>query len=570
MKAATSSSATDRDTLGVQPSRATLAHDVVTLLALGLVLGLAARGHYAMPYTDFVEFVDCGHAWLAGELPPTFKRAPLYPLLVVGLSKLIGGPVPEMRVAEWLNALLLPANGLLVYLIGRCWFGPAARWAAAWVLLLPMSLYCTAHLIVEPLLVTVVLLTIALSQAGTRWAYVAAALATMVRYDAAGLIVGVAAGDWLRGRSARRMLIGTSLALAPLIVVLLLTAWTWAERSKDHYLARIAAEPTFTPLTTAALIGQTAFEPRPPHLPVWLAEAEPLLRVTLFDVPLILAALGAVVVVWNRQPAAVAMLFALAGYWLVHSVFPMQIDRFGYPPAPLVVLLTGVGVRELAARLGRVHIPAAAVSVLLVTVGGLLLATLLTEVQARSTVHAGEGRFAERVLLLVPLVVALLWAGPVLGHRRVAQVVVLLAGVALASTRLSQASAKLGTGGEMRNVVAAADWLREHVPQQQRVLYSEPGMLRLLVGRTPRDRFVGFDEIAADTWADILDECRRRSITHILWHDALEEVHGGYYADRMRLRRFDGLRTAEQLPGVRVVRRFVGRPNAVIVELLPE
>lgn len=551
------------------PGRVLAMHDVLALLALGLVLGLAARGHYAMPYSDFAEFVDCGHAWLAGQLPPTFKRAPVYPLLVVGASKLIGGPVPEIRVAEWLNALLLPVNGLLVYIIGRRWFGPAARWAAAWVLLLPMSLYCTAHLIVEPLLAASVLLTIALTQLGTRWAYAAAALATLVRYDAAGLIVGVAAADWLHGRSRWRIATGSALASAPLAIILVLTALTWSERSKDHYLARIAAEPVFAPLTTAALIGQTAFEPHPPQLPVWLAEAQPLLKTALFDFPLLLAAIGAAVALWTRWPAAIALLCALAGYWLVHAVFPVQVDRFGYPPAGSVVLLTGVGLREAALRLSRRRIPPAAVTASLLVIGAVSMAVLVNESQAWVTSHAGDGRFAERVLLLVPVVLGLLWGGPLLARRPLAQAVLLLAALTLATFRLGQISAKLGTGQEMRDVVVAANWIRQHIPEQ-RVLYSEPGLLRLLVGRTPADRFVGFDEVSAESWPQIVDECRRRNISYILWHDALEAVHGGYYADRMRLGRFAGLRKPEQLSAVRVVRQFTGQPNVVIVEILPQ
>jgi hypothetical protein len=81
---------------------------------------------------------------------------------------------------------------MLLYLSARKWLGGASAWAAAWFLLLPVGFDCTAHLLLEPLLTAMVLLTLWAAQRGSAWAFLAAAAATMTRYDAAGLIVGVA------------------------------------------------------------------------------------------------------------------------------------------------------------------------------------------------------------------------------------------------------------------------------------------------------------------------------------------------------------------------------------------
>lgn len=552
------------------PDRALVRHDLAALLALGLVLGLACRGYYAMPYTDFLEFVECGHAWLGGELPPTFKRAPVFPVLVVALSKLLPGEAPEFHAAEWINAFLLPVNGLLVYLIGRRWLGAGARWAAAWVLLLPMGLYCTAHVIVEPLLTAGLLLTVALAQRGSRWAYAAAASATLVRYDAAGLILGLALAEWWQRRSLRRVGRGTVLASLPLIVVLVLTGLTWAERSADHYLGRIVAEPAFEPLATATLIAQTAFDPRLIRLPVWLAELEPALNAALYHVSLLLVPVGVAAGLWGREAGTVTTGVAVLTYGVVHTVFPVQVDRFGYPPAPLIVLLAGVGLRTVAGWLARLKPPTAALAIVTAAAGLVVLAALGHEAQGIATAAAGAERFADRVGLLALAAMTAIWAAPWLSCRRLSAVVLLLAAALLVSVQLGKASAKLGTGQEMRNVVVAARWIRAHTAATDRVLSSQPGLLRLFVGREPPDRFVAFAEIAAGSWPDILAECRQRRIAHILWHDALHDVHGGYYADRMRLARFDGLADPGSVAGVQVERRFEGQPNVVIVRVGPE
>lgn len=543
---------------------------MLALLALGLVLGLACRGYYAMPYTDFVEFVDCGHAWLRGELPPTFKRGPVYPVLVVGLAKLLPGEAPEFHAAEWINALLLPANGLLVYLIGRRWLGAGARWSAVWVLLLPMSLYCTAHVIVEPLLTAGILLTVGLAQRGSRWAYVAAAAATLTRYDAAGLILGLALAELWQRRSAWRVVFGSLSALLPLVIVLVLTGLTWAERSEDHYLGRIATEPAFALRATAALIAQTAFDPRLVRWPVWLAELDPALNAALYYVPLLLVPVGVVAGLRAREAGTVTAVAALLGYGAVHAVFPVQVDRFGYPPAPLVVLLAGVGLRVVAGWLRRLKPPEAALTIATGVAGVLVLSALGNEAQTLVTASAGAGRIGDRVGLLALVAVAVVWAAPLLYRRRPAAIILFLAAALLVTVRLGQASAKLGTGQEMRNVIAAARWIRDHTATSERVLSSQPGLLRLFMGREPLDRFVAFGDIAAESWPDIVAECRQREITFIVWHDALHDVHGGYYADQMRLKRFDGLAAADLPAGVRVEQRFVGQPNVLVARVLSE
>ena len=92
--------------------------DIVALMLLGLVVGLTCRGHFAKPHNDFYQFRETGHALLHGELPDTFKRAPVFPLLVASLGSLIEAALPfevrkhpDVLAAEWLNALELSLLG---------------------------------------------------------------------------------------------------------------------------------------------------------------------------------------------------------------------------------------------------------------------------------------------------------------------------------------------------------------------------------------------------------------------------------------------------------------------------
>ena len=122
----------------------------------------------------------------------------------------------------------------------------------------------------------------------------------------------------------------------------------------------------------------------------------------------------------------------------------------------------------------------------------------------------------------------------------------------------------------MANVVEAARWVRDSTRPDQRVLSGEPGIMRLYAGDQPRDRFVGFEDIEAEAWPDILAELRRRHIEYMIWHDRLFGQHGGLYSRQWRLERFELLAKPENVEGVQVVRRFADYPTLFILRVLAE
>jgi hypothetical protein len=539
------------------------------------LLALACRGHFIKPHGDFYEFRTTGHALLRGELPPTFKRAPLFPVLVAAAGRLLGAIAttetpPDQLAAEWINAALLPINVALLYLIGRRWFGAAARWAALCFALLPIGLFCTAHVIVEPLLVATILLTVWLTQRRSRWAYVAAAAAMMTRYDAAGVIIGVALADWLRRRRLGSV-VRTGLACLPLAVWLGLTAVTWESRSEDHYLRQMIERWSFDlrwPLVTAL---RCVFGPERLAIPVWAAEWEPWLRGAALAALVVAALLGTVVLLWRRESGVFVAAALFVTYVLVHAVFPFRagFERFGYPLAPLVILAAGVGVQFFAtAASGNIRRPA--VRGLLLGVAALPIALLFGSEAARlrAMLTLPHGRLALLPLLAL-LGVSLVWATSWRERRRVAgRLVAYLALCLLALIQTRLALPMLGDGRERITVVKAARWIRTHTTPRDGVLSSEPGLLQLHADDRPAERFVGFGAIVADTWPGILAECRRRGIRYVIWHDRVFHEQGAYYIRKWRLERFEMLARPEEVPGVAVEVRYDGRPTLWILRVL--
>ena len=552
------------------------ARELPPLIILAALLALTCRGHFVKPHADFYEFRETGRALLHGEFPPTFKRAPLFPVLVAAtgtvLGALVGTDTPaDQLAAGWINAALLPCSVVLSYLIGRRWFGAGARWAAVWIALLPIGLYCTAHTLAEPLLVGLVLLTVWLAQRGTRWSYLAAAAAMMTRYDAAGILLGVAVADLMHGGKLGGVARRTGLAVLPLVVWLTLTALTWETRSEDHYLRQVVERAEFDPLAPLAATLDCVFGPDRLTLPVWAAELEPLLRGSARSGLVVAALFGIGALLRRRERGVLVGVGFCVGYVLVHAVFPFRFERFGYPLAPLALLAAGMGVHSVLARVAP-HVRSKAVRLALLLVLLLPLALLLL---GETTRWAALWAWPREWVVALPL---LMLTGVVLTRlvswrRRgeiARQTTIGLAFCLLALVQARLALPMLGDGQERRNVVAAARWVRDHTSAEDSVLSDEPGLLRLYADDRPPARFVGLGAIESETWPAILAECRRRGIGYIIWHDRVLEEQGAYYISKWRLERFARLSHPEGVPGIVVQTRFDGDPTAWVLRVLPE
>lgn len=550
--------------------RRAAAGDAPTLAAvacLGLVIALAVRGHFAMPHPDFLEFADVGDALLHGRMPPTFKRGPVYPLLVAGIGAILPGEAPQRSAAEWINVAAYALSGMLVHLIARRWLGRGARWIAMASLLMPIGIYCAAHVIVEPLLAALLLATVWLAQRrASRAAYAIAAVACLTRFDASGLLAGLAVADVLRREPATLIARRVGFAAAPLALWLALTAWTWQTRSDDHYLRQIAESPVFAPGWALWIVGRAVGEPEALRLPGPLSALTPALSLGVTVLIWAGAAVGGVKLLRSRDTGGVVSLLALLAYVGVHAIFPFRPERFGYPPAAFLLLTAGVGWRSMidwcrAARAGTQALRAAGV------VAGLAVGLLLLREIDAVAEQLGLAS-VPAVTPLALLAAAMIWAAP-RGRGRLTGLVALAACYVLIATQLRCAALLMGSGRDLANQVEAARWIRDRTAPTDRVLSACPGLLRLYAGREPPDRFEHFGRIEADDWADIVAECRARSIGYIVWHDQLWQEHGPYYSEKWRLSRFDRLAAPDPSDGVVAERYFARIPNLVIVRILP-
>jgi hypothetical protein len=274
----------------------------------------------------------------------------------------------------------------------------------------------------------------------------------------------------------------------------------------------------------------------------------------------LLAIAGLVRSLIRRDAGAAVATAAWLGYTLVHAVFPFQFPRFGYPLVPLLLVFGGVGLQMVWVGATRVTGRWSASYAWAVT--ALVLAAWLAYGELGSLPLA-IGTPAQRevgVLLGVGLAAVLVWAARGAAARHgVLRIAGLLLLLTLARVQVRETVALMGTGRELANLVNAARWVRDHATADARLASSEPGLYRLYAGLAPRDRFVGFGEIAADDWPEIVAECRGRNIRYLVWHDQHFGEHGEYYS----------LVPPAAVEGGRLIRQFAGSPNVYVFELAP-
>ncbi len=548
----------------------------------GVLVAWPLRGHFIKPHIDFFDFNDAADALLTSPLESSHKRGPVYPALLAiggGIVRACGvvDPPPRQVFAEWFNAGLLPVNAMLVYLLGRRWLANDERsrfvlapWIAIAFLVMPLGLSMSAHLLVEPLLVAVILLTILAADARrSGLAYALAALAILTRYDVAGLLAGLIAADFLSGRRRMVMICG-GVALLPLGVWLAFTALNWRHELDQHYLQQMADRPQFDLSWSLRVMLDSCFSPGRIPLPAWVDLDEGLLR-GAFRIGLgLLASLGVWRIARLRSRSASAALGGAIGYVLVHAAFPFRWERFGYPLAPLLLIAAGIGAAWVveycrASQKTAWNRPLArAVGVIAASIVGLIL--IVGVVQSIADAAAG-GRASWFLLLLrrcVPVFAILLTLAAV-RKDWTAVAVGALAVCGFVPLQLREADPVLGTGQEREGLVRAARWIAANCGPDQIVLSDQVGLLRLYAPDRRRN-FLAYWQIEADVWPDIITECRRGGVRMIMWHSAVYEEHAHeMYAGWWRVERFAALDGSTLPAGLRLVQTFEGNPTVTIL-----
>ena len=207
--------------------------DILTgavLFAFGIYHSVLYFGHTVVPISDFPAFFRVGKEILSLHMPSDYKLAPVLGILQNLLVPVSWGPSPELTAGHLLNAILYPFTVVLFWLVGRRIIGRSAVWFAIIVSINPWVIYYLTEPIIESPYLFFILLTIYLIFNRSRWAYLAASVTTMVRYEGAALILGAFVSDFIHRKDRRdviKAVVYSFLASLPLAIWLILTVVTW-------------------------------------------------------------------------------------------------------------------------------------------------------------------------------------------------------------------------------------------------------------------------------------------------------------------------------------------------------
>lgn len=165
-----------------------------------LILRIYYFNYFYVPDTDFFDIMDKAVSYLNLEWPSNYQRPPFYSLLMAMLSLIIPTEEPILVAAELINLVAFMSSCVLLYLISEKLVGKAAFVVLALFALNPLSALETAQPRAEMLAVTLILLSIYLSDRSPAGSYSAAFCAALARYEGAFIITALAAKDLVFSR----------------------------------------------------------------------------------------------------------------------------------------------------------------------------------------------------------------------------------------------------------------------------------------------------------------------------------------------------------------------------------
>jgi hypothetical protein len=511
---------------------------IIVLFAFGSYLSFIFWGHQTVPNPDFFGFIDVAEAFLSFQFASIdYRQLPGLGLLQKGISVLVGGPQAELTAGWLLNAILHPLNIVLVWLVGKKLIGQSALWVAILVGITPWVLRQMIDPIAETTFLFFILLTFYCMYRQSRLAYLIACMATVVRYEAAALILAVFFMDIIACSSKKeriRAVIYAGLAGIPLAVWALLTMIYW-ESQGNHYLnyfARMGTEELGEKISSLQYINmmwEMGFRPLYSVLadmipgPVFL-----LTKIGIF----VCFAFGTVYGLWHHRWDFLALHIFLWPYVLVHSGHSI-LARHGVATHWIVLIICLYGLLsgwQLLVKANRIPKMVLAISqslFLVLAVAYLIKLGLYLERNAEISQTSMSVHYAAGITIAVLFLIhALLFKGRDLLSNLTISLLVWCLVFSSQSTLLSV----MGDGKKMLEFKLLADWyLKNATPHENMVVTL--GWTTGYFAEGNQNSFISYKDIKADSPADFIRQAKDMNVTYVAWdsRSGLKTMGEHYY-----------------------------------------
>ncbi|MBN1816015.1 MAG: hypothetical protein JW828_01555 [Sedimentisphaerales bacterium] len=507
------------------------------LTVFGIYKAVVLWGAFPVPNPDFPGFVQVGNELLHFQIPSSFKRAPVLGLMQVIAGKCMGGD--ELGAGWLINAVFSVANLLLLWRIGVRLVGRAAPYVALIAMLNPWIIRSQVNPIAETSMVFFTLLTFWLLFRHSRWAFVTASIASMVRYECTILILIAFLTEGLRQKSRKNWLCSlglSAIASVPFLLWMLGTYLTW-KPGQSHYIYHFihAEGQSSVGVQYLQLVWEGAFE----TLLQWPTAAKAMFaalsasetssleqaRSVLSVASKIIAAggiLSALIhAIGKRNPCVGAIFVYLLFYVLVHSLREASHHRYVVPAGWACLLLCWWGYGSLWQKLNtppgmRTAFRRVLIG-LVILVCSVWLAGLwpyLTRLASPELLLKGRTLiFAALVTIVLVVIVQIMQEK----MKCLSTFLALgLAGSLMASSHFFPTMLLVGRSTYYIEFKHLIDWFEQDTLAGERMASRWTSTLQYM---TPlrKDDLVLTNRLAAETLEEFIANCRKANITYVTW-----------------------------------------------------
>lgn len=549
----------------------------IILFIFGVYQSVLFYGHQLVPNSDFPAFYEVGKTLLSFELPGSFKRAPVTGILQNLLTPLMSGDYPELKAGWFLNAILHPFNGILFFLLAKHLIGRSAKWFALICLINTWVLYLMTDPIAETTLLFFILLTIYFIFRRSKWSYLFASIATMVRYECAILILAAFVIDIIHRKDRRECFVSLGfsvLASIPLLLWMLGTHFH-SEPSSLHYLSifkQVFSDSSndvpedkigiFRHLDIIWGVGYKNLTSTPLTSDENLSDIVTGMNKILAVVSFIL---GCTIAVFRKNWKILVLLIFLFLYFIIHAYYPFPIPRFHIPSFWIVLLISIYGIHEgITIVTGKIAIPKGIIIMLQLMLTAFFFIWFITLIPNLKTCDRICPKasmmpwLAISVLLLFSILLLIFKYKGIIKELCIVSMMLVM----IISNQVNVA-VRLNTGTYDAEFKMLADWFRDEIHGKEKLATTMVSVLNIYLPPEMQKNLVNLREIKGENLLDYAVKLQEKEVKYVAWDLRIEKIVKESYYNLGHLNNLKGLKSPQKIGPYQFVTQIENGNNFV-------
>jgi hypothetical protein len=496
------------------------------LLAFGIYQAVIYWGHQVVPHFDFECFAAQGRQILSFKLPTDYKRVPLVGILQVLLGHIADGESPDFHGGWLLNSIVHPLTAVLLWLAGRKVIGRAAVLFAIIAIINPCGLKLIRESIAETTLLFFIWATFYLIFIRSKWAYLAASLTTMVRYEGAALILCAFVMDMIDSKNKKQRIISfvyAALASVPLALWMLGTMLNVQSMGPTHYINIFSKEyisqlyegvenkPGF--VSHLELFWLVGFD----HLFLLPWDTGGIFLTYIMKILLLASFLfGSIYGLYKRQRNILVLLLFFLSYLFIHIEYTYLVARYYATIVAIVMLICIYGLCSFWDVI-KGKLPKRAViafQVIALITACIWAFEIFADIRKTTTMSKAS---ASLPYVATSVTIISLIAGRFAHKRKLLTDFVILAFM-IQMIVSNQFGVYIAVGNGERDIEFKylLDWYKDNAKKDEKLVTTVPSILQIMAPQY-KDCFIHTGTFDANNPNDFVAECYKRNITYVAW-----------------------------------------------------